>query len=115
MAAVAFSGTAELKRAQDLYQTVDYQSALKVLLPLTDKDGPTYELIGRCYFMQADFKKATDYLQKAVASEPGNSTYHHLLGQAWGRRAETSSPITAPGFASKARQSFEKAVELNGR
>jgi tetratricopeptide (TPR) repeat protein len=37
------------------------------------------------------------------------------LGRAYGRRAETSSPFTAPGYASKARQQFEKAVQLDGR
>jgi tetratricopeptide (TPR) repeat protein len=35
------------------------------------------------------------------------------LGRAWGRRAETSSPFTAPGYAIKARQNFEKALGLN--
>jgi Flp pilus assembly protein TadD len=35
------------------------------------------------------------------------------LGRAYGRRAETSSLITAPGFANKARQFFEKAAQLN--
>src|SRR6185369_4259626 len=35
--------------------------------------------------------------------------------RAYGRRAETSSPFTAPGQASKARQYFEKATQLNPR
>jgi len=37
------------------------------------------------------------------------------MGRAYGRRAETSSFLTAPGFATKARQNFEKAVELDPR
>lgn len=35
------------------------------------------------------------------------------LGKAYGRRAETSSVLTAPFYASKTRESFEKAVVLD--
>ena len=41
--------------------------------------------------------------------------YFHWLGKAQGRRAETASPFTAPSYASKARQAFEKSVELDGK
>src|SRR5207247_6645096 len=37
------------------------------------------------------------------------------LGRAFGRRADQSSPFTAPAYAAKARQNFEKALELNPR
>ena len=72
-----------------------------------------YELMGRDYYGQGEFKKATEALEKAVALEPDNSGFHLWLGRAYGRRAETSSMITAPGFANKARQSFERAAQLN--
>ena len=65
--------------------------------------------------MLGEFKKAQEYFEKAIAADPGNSVYHHWLGKAYGRRAETSSFITAPGFASKARQSFEKSITLDPR
>jgi tetratricopeptide (TPR) repeat protein len=63
--------------------------------------------------MLEDYKKATDALEKAVAADPGNSVYQDWLGRAFGKRAETSSFLTAPSYASKARQRFEKAVELD--
>ena len=63
--------------------------------------------------MLGEFKKAQDYFEKAAAAEPNSSSYHHWLGKSYGRRAETSSFVTAPGFASKARQSFEKAIALD--
>jgi tetratricopeptide (TPR) repeat protein len=37
------------------------------------------------------------------------------LGRAYGRRAESASIFTAPGFATKARQYLERAVELDPR
>lgn len=63
--------------------------------------------------MQGDFKKASEAFESAVAAAPESSTAALWLGRAFGRRAETSSPFTAPGYASKARQWFEKAVQLD--
>jgi len=112
---LAFAATTPVEQARALYHRTDYDAALKLLLPLETKDGPTWELMGQSYFMQGDFKRAGEAFQKAVAADPARSGYHLWLGRAFGRRAETSSPFTAPGLASKARQSFEKAVELNPR
>jgi tetratricopeptide (TPR) repeat protein len=52
-------------------------------------------------------------LEQAVRLEPESSELHLWLGRAYGRRAETSSFLTAPGLASKAREQFERAVALN--
>jgi tetratricopeptide (TPR) repeat protein len=60
-------------------------------------------------------QKAANFFQEAVAADPGDSDRYLWLGRAFGRRAEHASPFTAPGYASKARQNFEKAVELNPR
>jgi len=114
-AVFAFAATTPVEQARGLYHRTDYDAALKLLLPLETKDGPTWELVGRNYFMMGDFKRASEAFQRAVAADPARSGYHLWLGRAFGRRAETSSPFTAPGLASKARQSFEKAVELNPR
>jgi len=51
--------------------------------------------------------------EKAAAAEPSNSKYQNWLGRAYGRRAESSNPLSAPGLAVKARTAFEKAVDLN--
>jgi tetratricopeptide (TPR) repeat protein len=115
MSVTLLAAATPLERARTLYNQTDYDAALAVLLPLASKDAPTHQLIGLCYYMQGDPKKATDYFQKAVSLEPGNSNYHMWLGRAWGRRAETSSFLTAPGYATKARSSFETAVQLNPR
>ena len=106
---------ADLDQARQLYQLTDYQASLKILQAIQPKDGPVFELIGQDHYMQGEYKKATEILEKAVAADPGNSDYELWLGRAFGRRAETSSPFTAPSSASKARQHFEKAVQLNPR
>jgi len=105
----------EMDQARKLYNLTEFEQSLKILDAIPRKDGMVYDLIGRNYYMQGDFKNATESLEKAVAAEPGNSGYYLWLGRAYGRRAETSSLFTAPGYASKARQYFEKAAQLNPR
>jgi tetratricopeptide (TPR) repeat protein len=102
----------DLNQAEELYKRTDYERSL-ALLDLHSGDGPSNFLIGRNYFMLGEFKKATDYLQKATTADPKNSEYMDWLGRVYGKRAETSNPLIAPSFASKARQAFEKSVELN--
>lgn len=107
------AGTPEFDRAQKLYNYTDFDGSLKVLQAIPAKTAEVYALIGRNYFMQGDYKRAGESLEKALAAEPGNSEYALWLARAYGRRAETASPFTAPGLASRARQNFEKAVQLN--
>src|SRR5437867_9975209 len=102
-----------LEQAARLYRQTNYEASLKILSALPDKDGPVFDLIGKNQFMLGEFKKASEAYEKAVAADSSNSEYAHWLGKAFGKRAETSSPFTAPGLASKARQNFEKAVALD--
>jgi Flp pilus assembly protein TadD len=110
---LALASGPDLDRANKLYNLTEFQQSLEVLRAVPSKDSAVYELMGRNYYGMGDFKKATEVLERAVALDPGNSDLQLWLGRAYGRRAETSSMITAPGFANKARQSFEKAAQLN--
>jgi Flp pilus assembly protein TadD len=107
------ASSSDLDQARRLYQLTDYENSIKMLQAIEPKDGPVFELIGRNHYMQGEYKKATEVLEKAVAADPGNSDYELWLGRAFGRRAETASPFTAAPNANKARQHFEKAVQLN--
>jgi Flp pilus assembly protein TadD len=99
--------------ANKLFQQTDYEASLQVLSVLPEKDARIFDLIGRNQFMLGDYKKASESFQQAVIVDPANSSYENWLGKAYGKRAETASPFTAPLLASKARQHFEKAVALN--
>jgi tetratricopeptide (TPR) repeat protein len=111
----ALAGSPEVERARTLYQETSYPAALEILNRLPQKDAAAYDLMGRCRYMQGDFRHATDLFQKAIEKEPGNAVHHLWLGRAYGRRAEIASVFTAPAMASKARQSFEKAIQLDPR
>jgi tetratricopeptide (TPR) repeat protein len=111
--ALVASAAGELEQASKLYNRTDYEGSLRVLNAIPEKNAAVHALTGKNYYMLGEFKKASDAYEKAVAASPGSSEYHNWLGKAYGKRAETSSPFTAPGLASKARQQFEKAYELN--
>ena len=113
LAGPLWAGSPEWDQAYELYQRTEYQKALEVLRAAPDKDAETLQLLGHNYFMLADYNKAGEMFEKALALAPQKSALHHWMGRAWGRRAETSSVFTAAGYASKARQSLEKAVQLD--
>ncbi len=113
LATAAWGAGSDLEQARKLYNQTDFEGSLRVLHAIPVKDAAVYELMGRDYYMQSDYKRASEVLEKAFAAEPDNSQYALWLGRSFGRRAETSSPFTAPGLASKARQYFEKAAQLN--
>ena len=104
----------DLSKAEARYQHTDYSGSLALL----DKNSASPEtnfLLGRNYFMTGDSKRATDSFLKATSLNPGNAEYMDWLGRAYGKRAELSNPLMAPGLASKARQAFEKAAQLDPR
>jgi tetratricopeptide (TPR) repeat protein len=113
LASAGWAESVEWTHARELYQRTRYEESLAVLVALHGKDASTLQLIGQNYFMLGEYKKATDFLERAVAAAPNSSACFLWLGRAYGRRAETSSPFTAPGYASKARQMFERAVALD--
>src|SRR5262249_6636656 len=104
---------ADLSRAIDLYRKTEYHKSIELLQHVSPKDVPTLLLLGQDYFMLGEYKKGTDPLEKAAALEPDNSAVVYWLGRTYARRAETANPFSAPGWASKARQMFEKAVALD--
>jgi tetratricopeptide (TPR) repeat protein len=115
VSSLVWGASSGLEDARKLYTLTDFEGSLKVLQTIPVKTGAVHALMGRNFFMQGEYKKASEALEKAVAAEPGNSEYALWLARAYGRRAETSSPLTAPGLASKAKRYFETAATLNPR
>ena len=113
LASARLFGQSSLQNAEELYQKTDYRESLDALKGMRAPGGQIYFLEGRDYFMLTEYRKASEAFEKALTAEPANSEYAHWLGRAFGRRAETSGPLTAPMYASKARQYFEKAVALD--
>jgi tetratricopeptide (TPR) repeat protein len=113
LATFLWAAPADLRKAEALYQQTRYQEALRAVQPLLEKQSDALLLAGRAAYGMAEYRSAAEYFEKFIQREPSSSTGYHWLGRSYGRRAETSFPVSAPRYASKARQSFEKAVELN--
>ncbi|MBI4892807.1 MAG: tetratricopeptide repeat protein [Acidobacteria bacterium] len=107
---------ADLDRARAEYNRTEYALAVKILQQSSEPKGAdAWKLVGQCAYQMGDFKKAVEAFEKADAADPKNSQIKTWLGRSWGRRAETSNPLMAPGYASKARRHFEEAVALDPR
>ncbi len=102
-----------LRQAEELYQRTEYEKSLNVLAGLPNPGHAVYFLKGRDYFMMGDYNRATAAFDKAIALDPRNSEYFLWLGRGWGRRAEVSSIFTAASAAAKARDAFERSVDLD--
>jgi tetratricopeptide (TPR) repeat protein len=111
--ALLLADAKSFEKAKLLYERTDYSAAIQLLQNQAEMSPAEMNLLGRCYFASADYKKATEAFEKATKNDPQNADHWHWLGRTFGRRAELSTFISAPGYASKARQNFEKAVQLN--
>ena len=113
MQRLACSGKGNLQRAKELYQRTDYQRSLALLHSASQPDGAAYCLMGQDYFMLGEYKKATEAFQKG----PGAGAPNRNMRTGWAAPSAGAPrrPIflMAPGYASKARQYFERAVALD--
>jgi tetratricopeptide (TPR) repeat protein len=113
LASAAYGATTGFGHAAEQYQKAEYRAAIATLASLPAKNAADHALMGKAYYMDGEFRKATSCLEKAIAEDPQNSDYHDWLGKAYGRRAEEATFLTALPYARKTRESFEKAVALD--
>jgi tetratricopeptide (TPR) repeat protein len=76
-------------------------------------DAESSNLLCRAYFELEDWDRAESSCEKAAALDPGNSRFHLWLGRVYGEKADRVNFLSAAGLAGKARQEFERAVQLN--
>ncbi len=76
-------------------------------------DAGSLNLLSRAYFAMERWDDAVKYGERAVNLAPENASYHLWLGRAYGRKAQAANPFAAAGLARKARNEFERAVQLD--
>jgi tetratricopeptide (TPR) repeat protein len=103
----------ELLRAQELYRRTEYRRAIDMLQASETRDAVGQALLGKALVQEGRHKEAVAALEKAVAQAPLESDYYDWLGRAYGRVAETSSFVSALGWARKTVRAFERAIELD--
>ncbi len=114
-AALFGAGEPNYDRAKRLFDSTEFEQSLTVLQGIPVKNAAVYELMGRNLYLMGDFRKAADTLEQAADADPKSSEIALWAGRAFGRRAETATMIKAPLYAIRARQYFEKAVQLDPR
>jgi len=75
--------------------------------------GPRCKAARGCVGALLPRQPAIEWLQRAVARAPGRSDFHDWLGRAYGIAAQRAAVVRQLGLAVKARQEFERAVELD--
>jgi tetratricopeptide (TPR) repeat protein len=68
---------------------------------------------GRAAMNRSDAEAASVLFEKAVAQNPKSADAHYWLGSAYGSMAQKASIFSQASLASKTREEFEKAVELD--
>lgn len=69
---------------------------------------------GRLLYERGNVAAAANVFEKLVRRDPDVSEYHRWLGQAYGRLAQKAGWLDAISLAVKTRESFERAVQLDG-
>ena len=105
--------TPEWERASALFEDSNFKQAAAILEKASPKDADNLLLLGRSYMALKEYGDAVDAFEKASGLAPKSSDAQLWLGRAWGRLAEEGSKLFAFGRARKAKNAFEKAVELD--
>ncbi len=93
----------------------DAIAALNARLASAPADAEASNLLCRAYYELEDWDRAESSCKKAVALDPGNGRFHLWLGRVYGEKADRAGILAAAGLAGKARQEFERAVQLDAK
>lgn len=115
--ALATGAVAASVTVPDLFSAGRMDEAVRMLngrVQASPNDAEAYHLLSRANFHLKKWDQAVSYGEKAVQLDPKKSGYYMWLGRAYGEKADASNFISAAGLTKKIRESFEKAVELDG-
>jgi tetratricopeptide (TPR) repeat protein len=113
---VAGTETKTLDEAKDAFVAGDYSKAIEILnreAASSPRDAAMQHLLARCYFENEQFDRAITAAEASTSIEPKNSSYHELLGRAYGEKADRCGWFCGLKFAKKARAEFQTAVQLD--
>ena len=79
----------------------------------TRNDPQSMHLLSRVYYATEQWDDAVRYGERAVSLRPNDAYYHLWLAREYGEKAASSNPLTAATLARKAKNEFERAVQLD--
>ena len=105
-----------LETGQEQFESGRYQDAVATLRAAAAQQASDARVefwLARSYYELRDFDNAAASAEQAVALDSGNSEYHLWLARSYGRQAEHLGPFSAFGKARKARDTWQKAIQLD--
>ena len=76
-------------------------------------DAESFNLLCRAYYAMERWDDAVKWGERATTERPQDAGYHLWLARAYGRKAGDANPLSAAGMARKAKNEFERAVQLD--
>jgi tetratricopeptide (TPR) repeat protein len=105
-----------LDEGKRLFDEAKYEEAKEILLEVAEQQPENPEvnfLLCKVYLFLNDHDNSIEYGKKAVKLNDSESNYHLWLGRAHGTQAQKGSKLKAIFRAKRAKEEFEKAVELD--
>lgn len=103
-------------QAYALLQDCQIETARGILLrswSLAPEHAATVFGLGQSHLAENDYDPAIEQLTRATELDPTNAHYALALGRAQGRKARDAGLIAQISLAKRAREGFERAVELD--
>lgn len=91
----------------------DAKSAFEQAANADPKNAVAVFYLGRIAFQQNNADDAVKWFEAAVKLQESNSTYHHWLGQAYGKKALAGTMLNRASLAGKVKDELLKAVSLD--
>jgi tetratricopeptide (TPR) repeat protein len=105
-----------LDEAKAAFAAGDYSKAIDILnreAAASPRNPEVQHWLARNYFESEQYERAIPPAEASIAMEPQNSSYHELLGRAYGEKADRCGWFCGLSFAKKARKEFQMAVQLD--
>lgn len=113
--ATALLRAAPLDTARSAYQRADFATVIQLLDNRNTMDSESWMLLGKASYHTGRFADASAAFRRALESGGDTAECRNWLGRALGMQAERGNPLSALGLARKARDEFQKAVEMDPR
>ncbi|HSS44237.1 MAG TPA: tetratricopeptide repeat protein, partial [Thermoanaerobaculia bacterium] len=114
--AAAMAASAKTEEGVRLFDARSFPEARAVLEAAAredPRDARALYYLGRTLYAQSETAKAAEWLEKAVALDPGSADKHRWLARVWGTLAQSANVFKQASLAPKIRREFERTVELD--
>ena len=105
-----------LSLAKDLFNQKKYSESKTILQKIINdnkNEAEAHYLLSKIYYIENNIDDAVESAENSVDLKKANAEYHYWLGACYGRDAQNASIFRQPFLASKTKNEFLKATELD--